>query len=370
LLWQCFVFWDLTMRKKLFKWHSVIALIALIPLMVIAITGSILVFKVELDTWLMPEHMAVTVENSASRKNLNTLIHLVESKHRDFLMGSWELFDDKSRADTAYIIEKATGHWYKLYLNQYTGESLSSPVTVVHDFTDWLLSLHYTFLLDFSGTVLGSIFAIILLFLGISGILLYRQFWKKLFTLRFGAARRIFYSDVHKFFGIISSPTLIILAITGGYYNIAAVVHEVSEHIEPHPLLTAPLYSDNIDFQALLNKSNQDIADYRATYFTFPFEPELHLTFYGEVPTGNPLSSEYGSMVTYDRESGALMSTYDIRTAPTINVVVDTFRKLHFGYFAGLPSKVIWSFLGLTPLWLSITGFYFYWFRKRKRTHK
>ncbi|WP_440874205.1 PepSY-associated TM helix domain-containing protein [Thalassotalea sp. PLHSN55] len=358
------------MRKKLFKWHSISALIALIPLMVIAVTGSILVFKVEIDTWLMPKHMSVNVDGSAQRKNLNTLIDNVESAHPNFLMGSWELFDDKTRADTAYLIEKSSGHWYKMYLNQYSGELLSTPVTVEHDITDWLLSLHYTFLLDFTGTVLGSVFAIILLFLGISGIILYRQFWKKLFTLRFRAAKRIFYSDVHKFFGIISSPVLIILAVTGGYYNIAAVVHEVTEHIEPHPLLTKPLYRETIDFQALLERSKQDIPDFNATYFTFPFEPELHLTFYGEVPTGNPLTSEYASTVTYDRSSGALMAAYDIRAASNINVVVDTFRKLHFGYFAGLPSKVIWSFLGLTPLWLALTGFYFYWFRKRKPRRK
>ncbi|GAA6203895.1 PepSY-associated TM helix domain-containing protein [Thalassotalea sp. SU-HH00458] len=358
------------MRKKLFKWHSVSALIALIPLMVIAVTGSILVFKVEIDTWLMPEHMTVNADETTPRLNLNTLINKVETANPQFLMGSWELFDDKSRADTAYIIEKATGHWYKLYLNQYTGELLSKPVTVVHDITDWLLSLHYTFLLDFTGTVLGSIFAIILLFLGISGIILYRQFWKKLFTLRFKAARRIFYSDVHKFIGIISSPVLIILAITGGYFNIAAVVHEVSEHIEPHPLLTKPLYSQNIDFQRLVDKSQKDIKGFNPTYFIFPFEPELHITFFGEVPTANPLISEYASTVTYDRVSGELMAALDIRTQSTITVVIDTFRKLHFGYFAGIPSKIIWCVLGLTPLWLALTGLYFYWFRKRKRPSK
>lgn len=361
------------MRKILFKWHSVAALVALIPLMVIAITGSILVFKVEIDTLLMPEHMTVAVEDDQSRVSLNALIANIESEHAEYLMGSWELFhaekdENVSRADTAYLISKESGYWYKTYIDQYSGKLLSQPVPVEHDITDWLLSLHYTFLLDFTGTVLGSIFAVILLFLAISGIILYREFWKKLFTLRIRAAKRIFYSDIHKLFGIVSSPILLILAITGGYYNIAAVVHEVEEHIEPHPLLTKPLYSPNIDFQQLLDKTSDDLKGYRATYFTFPFEPELHITFYGEVPTTNPLTSEYASMLTYSRDSGQLMSSYDIRTAPSINVVVDTFRKLHFGYFGGLTSKVIWSVLGLTPLWLSLTGLYFYWFRKIRKS--
>ncbi|NMP32799.1 PepSY domain-containing protein [Thalassotalea sp. M1531] len=360
------------MRKTLFKWHSFSAVIALIPLMVIAVTGSILVYKVELDTWLMPEQMQVAVEGRQSRIDLNELIASIETKYPEFLMGSWELFyasEDASlsRADTAYLISKENGNWYKIYIDQYSGQLLSQPVPVEHDFTDWLLSVHYTFLLDFTGTILGSIFAIILLFLAISGIVLYRGFWKRFFTLRLGAAKRIFYSDVHKLIGIVSSPILLILAITGGYYNIAAVVHEVEEHVEPHPKLSKALYSPNIDFQKLLNETSNDLKGYRATYFTFPFEPDLHITFFGEVPTANPLTSEYASMLIYDRESGALMSTYDIRSASNLNVVIDTFRKLHFGYFGGVITKFIWCVLGLTPLWLALTGFYFYWFRNRRR---
>ncbi len=360
------------MRKTLFKWHSITALIALIPLMVIAVTGSILVFKVEIDTFLMPNHMQVAKEIGQPRTNLDTLISTVKQNHPQFLMGSWELFEastkaEMSRADTAYLISKETGWWYKLYINQYSGELLSAPVTVEHDFTDWLLSLHYTFLLSFTGTVLGSVFAIILLFLGISGIYLHKHFWKKLFTLRYRAAKRVFFSDVHKFFGIISSPILIVLAFTGGYYNISAVVHEVTEHMEPPPILTEPLYSETLSFQSLVNQSARDIPSFKATYFTFPFEQERQVTFYGEVTTNNPLISEYASSITYDRQSGELMSAIDIRRASSIDVIVDTFRKLHFGYFGGILTKVIWSFLGLTPLWLALTGLYFYWFRKKRK---
>lgn len=360
------------MRKNLFKWHSTAALIALIPLIVISITGSILVFKVEIDTWLMPNQMSVVAPEDGnraelSRQNFNQLIALVEQNNNDYLMGSWEIFDDKQRADTAYLIHKTTGDWVKLYVDQYQGKMLSQPVSVTHDITDWLLSLHYTFLLEFTGTVLGSIFAIILLFLGVSGIILYRQFWKKLFTIRFSAAKRVLFSDVHKFIGITSSPVILILAITGGYFNIAAVVHDVTEHMEEHPVLSERLYGENIDFQALLDNSKTEIDGFRPTYFLFPFEDDLHFTFFGEVPTGNPLISEYSSTVTFSRDTGLHMANYDIRETTTINVVVDTFRKLHFGYFGGLTSKIIWCILGLSPLWLALTGLYFYWFRKAKR---
>jgi uncharacterized iron-regulated membrane protein len=54
------------MRKKLYKWHSIGALFAMLPLLLISLTGSILVFKVELDTFLMPDKMQVSSDDTAS----------------------------------------------------------------------------------------------------------------------------------------------------------------------------------------------------------------------------------------------------------------------------------------------------------------
>ncbi|MCW8091234.1 PepSY-associated TM helix domain-containing protein [Alteromonas sp. ASW11-130] len=357
------------MRRTLFKWHSFIALLAMVPLIVISITGSILVFKVEIDTWLMPENMQVSAQSGQSRVNLNGLISLVETTYPTFVLGSWELFDDKARSDTAYIINKEDSKWYKLYVDQYAGGLLSEPVSVTHDITDWLLSLHYTFLLGTAGTAVGFVFALMLLFLAVSGIILHRQFWKKLFILRIYSAKRILFSDVHKFIGILSSPVLLILAFTGAYWNASEVVHEATEHSGAHAYTKVALYHPNLDFQALIDTTSNHIPAHRPTYLTFPFEMELHISVFGDVPEKNVFSSEYSSVVTYDRQSGEVISAYDIRTATDWNAFVDMFRKLHFGYFAGLPSKIIWSILGLSPLWLALTGLYFYWFRKKRRRH-
>ncbi|WP_462169905.1 PepSY domain-containing protein [Pseudoalteromonas xiamenensis] len=60
-----------------------------------------------------------------------------------------------------------------------------------------------------------------------------------------------------------------------------------------------------------------------------------------------------------------LEPNFDIREAPAFFTVVDSFRKLHFGYFAGLTSKIVWCVIGLTPLIFTITGSYL-WLRRRK----
>ncbi len=40
------------MRRFLWKWHGLLGLIVAVPLFIIALSGSLLVFKAELDAWL------------------------------------------------------------------------------------------------------------------------------------------------------------------------------------------------------------------------------------------------------------------------------------------------------------------------------
>ena len=61
-------------------------------------------------------------------------------------------------------------------------------------------------------------------------------------------------------------------------------------------------------------------------------------------------------MVVYDHATGALKTKYDIRTGGLLQKFDDSSRKLHFGYFAGIWSKVVWCMIGLAPVILMLTG--------------
>lgn len=360
------------MRKTLFKIHSWVALIALIPLLVISITGSVLVFKSEIDGLLMPDNHFV-VQQQANRLPIDTLITKTQKTYPEYVVGSWEIFNDDT-ADRVYLIKRGTEDWYKFHLDQYTGNILSEPVGTSHYFTDWFLDLHYTFLLNDlkslpgqTGTVLGFFFAVFFLVLGITGLIIYRKFWQRLFSVRWRATLQIVLSDIHKMTGVIGSPIIIILAITGGYFNGAVWYHEVIEHAEEeHFVLTKNLYNEEVSFQHVLDDSQKQIPSFNGTFLVMPLEPNENITLFGEVDTSNPLASEYANTVTYNKLTGEHMANWDIREVGVGWQVIDSFRKLHFGYFAGLISKIIWCVIGLSPVWLGGTGFYL-WFTRRKR---
>ncbi|WP_394129355.1 PepSY-associated TM helix domain-containing protein [Shewanella maritima] len=356
------------MRKSLFKWHAYSALIAMLPLLIISITGSILVFKVEIDSLLRPEHMRVDVPPHTQRQSLDTLMQNVLTKHTGYELGGWELFDDKQRSDAGYLIKHGTDEWSKIYVNQYSGQLLSTPQNMQHYITDWLLELHYSFLWHVKGASIAFVSALMMLFLGISGMLLYRRFWVKLFTMRFNAVKRILFSDIHKFVGITASPILLVVAFTGAYWNISGIIHEVTEHADgEHFHIVAPLHSPDISFEALRVSSAEQIASYRANYLAMPHEPDRDITFYGEVDNKNLFSSEYSSIVKFDKTTGELLEKTDIRDAGMLHVIVDSFRKLHFGYFGGLFTRILWCIMGLMPVILGVTGLYLFWQRQRQQ---
>ncbi len=47
--------------------------------------------------------------------------------------------------------------------------------------------------------------------------------------------------------------------------------------------------------------------------------------------------------------------------------ILNAFIPLHYGTFWGLPTRILYVFVGLAPLILFTTGFIMWWHRKRKK---
>lgn len=360
------------MNKVLFKLHGWLALACFIPLLVICLTGSVLVFKHEIDSLLMHDKVRVGAV-AESRLGLDTLLDTLQTRYSNHEVVGWALFEDPGRADLVYLIKRGTDKWLYLLLDQYTGEILAEPQTTTHYLTDWLLDLHYAFLVGTPGLIITTVFSVVLLLLSLSGFWLYRKFWKAFFTLRWRARRIVFFSDLHKMAGIIAAPVFLLLAITGGYWNITHVLHELEEHGDggEHHKVAGAMFNHTLSIQRMAGDTAERISGFVPRYISFPHEPEDNdIGFYGDVGAGNPLLSQYASVVRYHADSGQWLDKMDIRTAPLGYKLLDSFRRLHFGNFAGLFSRVFWCVVGLIPLLLSITGITVWAIRRDKRKAK
>ncbi len=360
------------MNRTLFKYHAWMALIVSVPLVLICLTGSILVFKHEIDSWLMPDQFRVDQSLRGSsetpRMDLDDLLQSIDREHPDFEPIGWAIFLDPGRADAVVTVEHGTSDKSFLLLNQYTGEVLAPPQALGHYLTDWLLDLHYALLLKDAGLVITTLISLIFCALGITGFLLYKKFWKNFFTLRWHRSISVLFNDIHKMIGTISAPVFLILGFTGGYWNVLHLLHDHVEHAGEEPyVMEQQLYTDDISLQQLYLDSQRQLAGFKPTYISLPDELDHPIRFYGDVPGKSILLSQYGSFVTYSELDGSYQDASDIRTSGVIRVVDDSFRRLHFGNFAGLWSRVFWCIIGIMPLILSITGLYVWYLRKQKR---
>lgn len=367
------------MRKTLHKWHGWAGIICMVPFLVICLTGSILVFKKEIDAWLLPDIAALPVTEQP-RLSLTDLTTRVNQQLPNYEIGSWEIFPaGHDEADRVFVIKQGTDIWHKTYLNPYTGDLLSQPAETGHYVTDWLVEFHYTLLLndlnhlpEHLGLIIGLILSLFLLFMGISGLIMYRRFWVRLFTLRWDQRLLAVCSDLHKMVGTLAAPVLLVLAITGGYYNILIFYEEWIEHADgmEHHIITERLYNNNLSIDDMVDDSKLRIEGFKATYLLFPYEPNLPFTVFGRAPTANPLLSNYGSVSNYDPQTGDYLSTYNLNEQSMGVKTLDSFRRLHFGTFGGLPIKILWSIVGLAPLLLALTGTYVWWQRRKKRLRR
>lgn len=352
------------MKKRIWQLHSWLGLIAGLGLLVIGITGSLLVFRDQLDGLLAPG--LTRVEPTAKgRLPWDQLIASARISWPEYHITGFGPRQDPELADLVYMVKPGTTEYRAAFLNPYTGEGSGQPMESNDSFTGLLLELHYTWFADHIGMLITGIFATMLCLLGVTGIWLYRDFWRNFFTLRWGRSARIFFSDFHKMVGISSVAFNLVLGFTGAYWNLTHIAMEGLLHKDPPPgEMKMPAKGVSVD--ALAEEASRAIPGFRAGWVSLPGPGADHITLWGRVADGHILTGPYGCNAAFDPQTGALVAAYDIRKAGWWEKVADTFRPLHYGTFGGWPIKVLWSIGGLMPGILAVSGFLI-WISRRKR---
>lgn len=358
-------------NKTIWKIHSWLGLLAGIPLLVIALTGSVLVFKDEISALLIPE--LVTVQQPADEAAL-PLDKRLEALRRDlpeYEVVGWVFYEGEERADFVYVIRRGDSEWLHVYQNPYTGEVLNAPAKTSSELMGWILILHYTFFADHLGMVVCGVIAVFLCLLGISGFLIYRKFWKNFLTFRWKTSLRTLSGDLHKRIGVISAPLIFILGITGAIWNFEHIWQEWQHHEagEPHdPVMEKRFYNLAVSFDTLVQQSRDEIPEYIVRYIDFPREQGHPITFYGEFEQQSSFRSPYHSTVSFEADTGSVLDHTRIDEASLWAQLYDAFTPLHFGTFGGWTTRIVWCLLGFAPGLLAVSGSFIWW--KRGRSSK
>jgi uncharacterized iron-regulated membrane protein len=355
------------MRKRLWQLHSWLGLIAGLGLIAIGLSGSLLVFHDEIEGLIHPALTRVS-PTPGGRLPYDRLLASANRALPGYEVTGWLVqHDHPSFADVVYVIKHDTNDWLLTTLDPYTGQLLASPRKDTTTFTGWMLELHYTLFANHAGVLIAGVFGAMLFALGITGVWLYRGFWKNVFTFRWRRGARILFSDLHKFTGITSVAFNLVLGFTGAYWNFTHVIGEWSAGAHEDPGIHGRLYADTLSLDALIAEAARKLPGFRTNYLSLPGDLAAPaVTLYGAVEPRSSLRSPYGSYLVFDAQTGSLTSTTDLDNTSAWACVVDAFVPLHYGTFGGIFVKILWGLGGLTPGILAVSGFSIWWLRRKK----
>ncbi|MEQ1636479.1 MAG: PepSY-associated TM helix domain-containing protein [Methylococcales bacterium] len=357
--------------------HLYLGLSAGLVFVLAGLTGSLLVFYVELDEWLNPSLQITDMTTQQPVQSYETILQALKSAHPD-RTGAWRLEMPRHAQATLmarYYKPAETEHLHFApliaWVNPYTAEVLSNRFWGQYLMT-WLYDLHYTLLLDMTGkTIMGCIGGVILVSL-ISGIYLW---WpapgklKNALVFKHNASAERFNYDLHKMSGVYSLILLLLLVISG-------ILLELPDFFNPGINRLSSLYvakanqsmyqtdGKRIPVDQAANIAQQQFPTARLRWIETPKDAgsSYRIMLY---QAGEPSQRFPKTTLWIDQYSGKVL---DIRN-PVNNSAGDTFlnwlHPLHSGEIAGMAGRWLVLVSGFVPLMLFITGV-IRWLQKRR----
>lgn len=233
----------------------------------------------------------------------------------------------------------------------------------------WLYDLHYRLLLEAPGGTLLGYLGLAMLVLLLSGVW---AWWPRRLThlakaLKFktpaSTSRRLY--DLHKLTGLWGLLLLLLLTLTG---VMLALPDETSAVLsatigEPHSPRAPPLRwssDERLSVDDALTAARRALPSATLSWIEVPGNGSGAYSFRFQV-SGDPSRRFPHSYVYVHPVSGEILETFNIRDMGPASTVKNWLHPLHNGAVAGLPGRLLLFIAGLLPTVMLITG----WLRWR-----
>ena len=384
-------------KKWTGKLHLWLGLSVGLIIFIVSITGTLFVFKDEVENFTRKEVIYHKEVNIAQKQVLpiRSLEKMVDEQVKEKYKIHWvNIPIDKKMTYQFYWYEHNTNAWnyfeefpiYKsAYVNPYTGKVLK-VFDEKNGFFQIVKCIHWSFLLkqDWGKYVVG-IPVIIFVIMLISGIILWWPKNKAAAKQRFSFKWKNIKSwkrknyDLHNILGFYVSIFALIFSITGLFYAFF-VVQTMMYFIFSGGKTEYPDFS-NIKNKAPIEARTETTLDrvISTVHTKYP-------SSYGfSIDLGHPhmddhehpnfsvfvkhLSYSYhkNSSLIFDENSGELLHTYNHEDKNFGEKTVAANYDIHVGSILGLPTKIIAFIVSLICASLPHTGFLIWWGRRKKR---
>lgn len=359
------------LRSLIFQLHRYLGLICGLILVVIGTTGSLLVFSSEIEHQLVISKIGVVIpqENLANIDRILATVRTELKQMPGFTLGNL-LFPQDATSPYQARLWNDSDQLVQMFIHPYTGQVMGK-IPQSDNWLRGLLDLHYQLLAGDTGTIVAGITGLLLFILSITGIVLWPG-WRKLiagFKIKWNAHPKRLNFDIHKVAGVIAAVFLAFTGFTGFCWNFydwsSGIIYAITFTPKPPELTSKPIPGRSpIPIAKIIAIADKAIPNSITTYVGVPNKPK------DIVRVGLRQShelSEFGeSEVALDPYTGKVLRVQNSKELPLGDRILNAFVPLHYGTFGGLPTRILYIFVGLSPLILFITGFVMWQYRKRK----
>lgn len=354
----------------LIKLHRVTGLLLVIPVLLLSISGSIIVFDHAIDEWLNPDLLL-----SKPAGPQQPLSHIIDSamqavpgtRHINALL--------VPRHDKGVYLARVgfspgsplAGKLIEVMIDPYTAE-----VKGVREWGTYLTSFiyrfHFTLLLDDNGETLIGILALLLLVnLGLGlyiGWPRCRAAWRWLFNQQPRPSRTLGkWRRRHLAAGLIGTPVLCLSIVTG----LSMVFPNVTPHVlasPPAPALTVDATTRHrADPDRWLNTLQRHWPDAQWMRLTTPADSDDPVKLVVRNP-GDPRRTTGSSTIWLHPRTGAVLAEQPLQALNRRQQIAYWLFPLHSGEAAGLPGRLTIFVTGLLTTILCVAGAML-WLRRR-----
>lgn len=352
-------------RRVIFNFHLYTGLAAGLFLVLSGFTGSIIVFREEIEALMHPELMQV--ESGDKRASLQTVLDTVKRAypHDKLLSVRMPLTPQQT-----YLLKMNDAHDLFVYVDPYSGKILGAHKQG-ETFMGWLALVHTELLFGERGKTLLGVSALLLMCMSITGLILW---WPRNgnisrgFKIKWRALTKKLVFDIHRAFGIYALLFLLIIAFTGVSLVFNKSVAQLLNFMTASPSRPVPPVSDPAEALAgpslddLLSKADH-ILPAPITWVNLPQTPEAPLVVRKKLP--EELHPNGRSFVYFDQYTGEVLYVENGAVAPTGTRIYNSLYPIHTGVIGGPPTRILQVLVGFSPLVLFVTG-YILWINRRK----
>ena len=340
-----------SLKSVLKPLHTWTGIVAGTFLTVLALTGSLILFRAEFERAAFH-----TSEAAGNRVSLDKAASEVARFRPDWLVRRVRL-PERAGDPYVYQIESTDKRTERVVCDAASGRVLG---TIQPGAMDWLVDLHRNFLSGKQGRQAVGVAGIVLFLLSATGLLMWfsgpRQ-WRTWVSVRRSGSRRRFHFELHRVTGLWAYAFLALISFTGierafpDSFRQAVKAVTGQAATVPGPKLKGP--ASRIALEEYVRIGRGAMPD--------GVPVELRLSVPGKGPVDLRLYragdfSPSGNHIYLDASTGRVIQVDRIVDRSMGARFLAALAPIHYGQFGGLPIKLAWALMGLTPALLFVTG--------------